>query len=107
MTTDIALVWSVNLLTGLGLFALGLAMTRRPERVWFGVRVLHNQEEAARVRQVNSLTAPVILAFALLDILSGPAGVILHLSSLTLAFGGLGLLLLSIAVMVMALVLSR
>ena len=106
-STGILLVWVVNLATGLGLLALGAAMARRPDRVWVGVRVLHNPDEVARVRRANIKIAPWILVLGLVELLSGPAALIINISPLGLAVGGLSALLLAISALAAGAVLSR
>jgi len=103
----VLLAWSVNLLVGIGLVLLGAAMLRRPERVWVGIHIAHTPEETARVRRANVAIGPWILLLGLVEILSGPVAVIVGISDLALAVGGLGTLLLSIAVVTLAAILSR
>lgn len=104
---EMLLVWSVNLLTGVGLLALGIAMLRRPERVWVGVRVVHNEREGARVRRANAWAAPWLVILGMAQILSGPVALAAGISPLSLAIGGLVLLLLAILALVTGALLSR
>lgn len=101
------LVLITNLLVGLGLLLLGSAMLRRPERVWVGVRVTNNAEQAARVRRANFRTAPWLLILGAAEILTALAVLLADLSPLLAAVGGLVILLLAIAVIAIAAVLSR
>jgi len=100
------LVLVTNLVVGVGLALLGVTMLRRAERVWVGVRVPRDEEEVARVRRANSLTAPWLLLLGSADALSAIAGAVLDLPPIGLAVAGLMMLLMSIGVIAAAL-LSR
>ncbi|MHB0869663.1 MAG: hypothetical protein ACYC66_04985 [Chloroflexota bacterium] len=91
------LVLITNLVVGLGLFALGINMFRRPEGVWVGVHVVRTPEDAARVRRSNRRVAPWLLFFGLADALSAPLGMLAGIEPMPLALAGLGLLILAIA----------
>ena len=101
------LVLVTNLVVGVGLALLGVTMLRRAERVWVGVRVPRDEEEVARVRRANSLTAPWLLLLGSADALSALAGAVLDLPPIGLAVAGLVMLLLSIGVVAAAAMLSR
>lgn len=101
------LVLVTNLVVGVGLALLGVTMLRRAERVWVGVRVPRDEEEVARVRRANSLTAPWLLLLGSAEALSAVAGVLLDLPPIGLAVAGLVMLLLSIGVIAAAALLSR
>lgn len=103
----ILLAWSVNLLVGTGLALLGVAVLRRPERVWVGIRLARTPEEVARVRRANLAVGPWILLLGLVEIFSGPAAMVMGISDLMLAVGGLATLLLAIGVVTLAAILSR
>ena len=101
------LVLMTNMLVGLGLSILGVTMLRRAERVWVGVRIPHNEEETARVRRANYLTAPWLLVLGAAETASVLAGAFFNVSPLILAVAGLVMLLLSIGVIATAALLSR
>ena len=103
----ILLAWSVNLLVGIGLALLGVAMMRRPQRVWVGIRIARTPEEVAKVRRANLAIGPWILLLGLVEILSGPAAMVIGIPDLMLAVGGLATLLVAIGVVVLAAILSR
>lgn len=103
----IFLAWSVNLLVGAGLVLLGIAMMRRPQRVWVGIRIARTAEEVARVRRANLAIGPWIILLGLVEIFSGPIAMVMGVSDLMLAVGGLATLLLAIGVVVLAAILSR
>lgn len=103
----IFLAWSVNLLVGTGLALLGFAMIRRPQRVWVGIRIARTPEEVAKVRRANLAIGPWIALLGLIEILSGPAAMLLGISDLMLAVGGLAMLLIAIGVVLVAAILSR
>ena len=84
----IFLAWSVNLLVGTGLALLGIAMIRRPQRVWVGVRIARTPEEVARVRRANLTIGPWIMLLGLVEIFSGPIAMMMGISDLMLAVVG-------------------
>ncbi len=104
--TIILLAWSVNLLVGLGFVLLGAAMLRRPEKLWLGIRVARGREDLAKIRRANFRTGPLLLIFGLTEILSGPAAMAAHMSDISLAFVGLGTLLVAIVTTVLSVVIS-
>lgn len=105
--TAFGLAWSVNLLTGIGLAALGTVMLRRPGRVWVGIRVARTPEEVASIRRANLTTGPPILLLGLADILSGPVALVAGIQPLTLVGFGLAILLVSIVAVATAAVMSK
>ncbi len=103
----VILVWTVNLMVGAGLLLLGMAMVRRPQRVWVGVRVARTPEEIERTRRANGRTAPWLLLLGAVEVVSGPIALAGGISPLTLAITGLVTLLLAIAVVAVSALQSR
>ncbi len=107
MTAGLLLVWGVNLVVGIGLLALGYMMVRRPERLWAGLKVPGDPEAAARTRRANLTYGPMLLFLGAVDALGGPIASVVNFSALGLAGVGLGVLLVSIVVMILAAAGSR
>lgn len=107
MSPSLLLAWSVNLLTGLGYIALGVVMIRRPQRLWAGLRVPRNPEDAARMRRANLTFGPLLLFLGIVDVMSGLIAVAIGMSPLGLAGTGLGILFVGIVTTILAAVFSR
>jgi hypothetical protein len=107
MSGYLLLAWSVNLLTGLGYVALGMLMTRRPQRLWAGMRVPRSPEDAARMRRANLTFGPFLLLLGIVDILSGFIAMVVGMSPLGLAGAGLGILFVGIVTTMLAAIFSQ
>ncbi|GEM_PF-1781782 len=103
----ILLAWSVNLLVGAGLALLGVAMMRRPQRLWVGIHLPRTPEDVARVQRANLAMGPWILLLGLVEIFSGPLAMLIGIDDLMLAIGGLATLFLAIGTVVLAALLAR
>lgn len=104
---ELLLVWGVNLAVGGGLLLLARVMRRRPGRTWVGVNPATGEEEVARARRSNSRAWPWLLLLGVADIASGPIAMAAGISPITLAFGGLAVLLLAILALVVGTLSSR
>lgn len=107
MSPTLLIAWSVNLLVGLGLVALGFMMVRRPQRLWAGLKVPQDPESSARMRRTNLTFGPVVLFLGAVDILSGLLAAAMGLSPIGLAGMGLGILFSAMVVMILAALGSR
>ena len=71
------------------------------------MRVARTPEDAARARRLNLRTAPVLLFLGGVEVLSGAIALAAHIDPLILAVWGLVTLLLAIAVIALAALVSR
>jgi uncharacterized membrane protein len=107
METTLLLAWSVNLLCGLGYIALGMVMTRRPQRLWAGMRVPRSPEDQTRMRRANLTFGPLLIFLGIVDVMSGFIAITLGMSALGLAGVGLGILCIGITTTILAALFSR